>query len=202
VRIRVYVEGGGDQKRTLDLCRQAFAKFFSKVAPPDNRPRVIPCGGRRATFDDFCNALKTHRDEFVLLLVDSEGPVGKGASVWDFLHNRSEDGWTRPAAAEDQQAHLMVQCMEAWLIADKERVCAFYGDGFLKNSLPQRPEVELIPKLDLIRAIEHASAPTQKGQYHKIRHGFNLLEQIDAVKVGDASPHAAQLFSVLKAPPR
>ena len=31
--------------------------------------------------------------------------------------------------ATDEQAHLMVQCMEAWFLADRETLAAVFGRG-------------------------------------------------------------------------
>jgi hypothetical protein len=191
------VEGGGYHKRTLDACRQAFAKFFSKICPAGARPRVIAAGDRRAAFDDFCNALTKHPDNLLLLLVDSEDPVPTGSTAWRHLEARTEDAWTRPAIATNEQAHLMVQCMEAWFLADHETLAAYYGHAFLVASLPRQPNVELIAKRDIIGALEHASRLTQKGKYHKTRHGFELLERIDPDRVREASAHASRLFAIL-----
>jgi hypothetical protein len=197
VSVRIYVEGGGDHRRTLDACRQAFAQFFSKIAPVGARPRVIAAGDGTAAFNDFCNALTRHPDNFVLLLVDSEDPVSTGTTAWHHLEARTQDGWSRPTIATDEQAHLMVQCMEAWFLADRATLAAYYGHEFLVDSLPGQPKVELIAKRDVIRALQHASRPTQKGEYRKTGHGFELLERIDPDRVREASAHAARLFAVL-----
>jgi len=201
VSVRIYVEGGGDHnKRITDACRQAFSQFFAKVSPAQARPKVIPGGSRRATFDDFCTALKSHPSDFVVLLVDSERPVEVGDTPWSHLH-KQPDGWDRPAEAQDNQAHLMVQCMEAWLLADCEETAAYFGDGFLLNSLPGQPNVEHVAKQDLLQALEHAARPTLKGQYHKTRDGFAILERIDPQKVRTASQHADRLFQILRSAP-
>ncbi len=91
----------------------------------------------------------------------------------------------------------MVQCTEAWFLADQETLGSFYGHEFLADFLPGQPNVELIAKRDVIQALEHASRPTQKGQYQKTKHSFVLLERIDPIKVRDASVHAARLFRIV-----
>jgi Domain of unknown function (DUF4276) len=132
--------------------------------------------------------------DFIILLVDSEGPVDVPSS-WDHLHAR--DGWQRPANAIEDQAHLMVQCMEAWLLADREALIEFYGQGFLAGSLPGQPNIEQIQKASLTPAFRHASKQTTKGSYHKTRHAFALLALIDPNKLRVASVHAASLFDAL-----
>jgi hypothetical protein len=195
VRIRIYVEGGGDHRNTFKACRSGFAQFFAKLALPGVRPKVIPAGSRKAAFDDFCTALTAHMGEFILLLVDSEEAVVHGTQPW--AHLRVRDGWDRPNGATDEQAHLMVQCMEAWFLADKEALTEYYGQGFLVNSLPGQANVEIIRKRDVVNALDHASRNTQKETYHKTRHGFDLLGRIDPAKVRRASAHADRLFEAL-----
>jgi len=195
VRVRIYVEGGGEQNSTKSNCRQAFRLFFEKVIPSGSF-KVIASGGRSRAFKDFCTALKQHAADFNILLVDSEAPVTR--SVWDHVRAREGDQWQRPAGAKDDQAHLMVQSMEAWILADRDVLIEYYGPAFLKNALPNQTNVELISKTDVLKVLEHASRSTTKGSYHKTCHGFDLLERIRWERVRDASQHASDLFEVLK----
>lgn len=196
--IQIYVEGGGDQRKTLDDCRRAFGELFAKVVPMGRRPRVIACGSRISAFKDFRTAIEVNREQQVLLLVDSESPVAPESSAWGHLASRPGDGWTQPPNTTDDQAHLMVQCMEAWILADRETVSAFYGDGFLRNSLPAQSNVEMVAKNDLIESLERASRPTQKGKYRKTKHGFDLLATIDPAKVRRASRFGNRLFLMIE----
>jgi hypothetical protein len=168
--------------------------FFEKIVPPGSF-KVTASGGRGEAFHDFCIGLKTHREDYVILLVDSEEPVKSGC--WEHLKARIGDNWPRPADAHEDQAQLMVQSMEAWLLADHPALITYYGQGFLAKSLPQRANVEQISKKEALDALEHASKPTTKGEYHKTRHGFDLLEIIDPLRVRNASVHAKLLFEVL-----
>lgn len=194
--VRVYVEGAGDYKHTdnATACRRGFHELVEKLGLPENRLSVIACGSRFQTFNDFRKALRQHPDDFVILLVDSEGPV-EVPSAWAHLHAR--DGWQCPAVAIEDQAHLMVQCMEAWFLADREALIEFYGQGFLAGSLPGQPNIELIPKRSLLLVLKHASGQTRKGSYHKTRHAFPLLARIHPQKLRIASLHAGRLFDVL-----
>jgi len=196
VSVRVYVEGAGDYKHTdkATACRRGFQEFFGKLGLPENRLSVIACGSRFQTFNDFRKALRQHPDDFVILLVDSEGPV-EVPSAW--AHLQARDGWQRPAVAIEDQAHLMVQCMEAWFLADRQALIEFYGQGFLAGSLLGQPNIELILKGSLLPVLKHASSQTTKGPYHKTRHAFALLACIDPQKLRIASLHASRLFDVL-----
>ena len=193
--VRIYVEGGF-QGSTKSTCRQAFRAFFEKVIPRGSFT-VIASGDRASAFKDFCLALKQNQGDYIILLVDSEEAVERGP--WQHLAARQGDNWQRPSRASEDQAHLMVQVMESWFLADQKALAAYYGQGFLAGSLPGQPNVELISKMDVFGAIQHASRNTKtKGEYHKTRHGFDLLEMIDPNLVRAASVHAERLLTVLQ----
>ncbi len=193
--VRIYVEGGF-QGSTKAACRQAFRAFFDKVIPRGSFT-VIASGDRGSAFEDFCLALRQNDGDYIILLVDSEEAVAAGP--WQHLATRQGDNWRRPAGASDDQAHLMVQVMEAWFLADRRALADYYGQGFLAASLPGQANIELISKADVFRALQHASKNTKtKGEYHKTRHGFDLLELIDPSRVRAASVHAERLLTVLQ----
>jgi hypothetical protein len=194
VSVRIYVEGGF-QGSTKSSCRQGFRLFFEKVIPRGSF-RVIASGDRSTAFRDFCSALKQNQDDYIILLVDTEEAVTTGP--WQHLLSRDGDKWRRPPEARDDQAHLMVQAMESWLLADPQVLIDYYGQGFLAGSLPGRANIELISKQDVFNALQHASSNTQKGEYHKTRHGFDLLERIDPSRVRAASHHADRLLTILQ----
>jgi hypothetical protein len=155
--------------------------------------KIDPCGSRAETIKDFCTALRNAApDEFVCLLVDSEDPIPANSSPWLLLGSR-------PPGAEDDNAHLMVQCMEAWFLADREALGRFFGQGFRENALPNRTDVENIPKHDVFDALKGAtSACVPKGQYRKGAHSFEVLAMLDPEKIASASPYARRLFDTLR----
>ena len=194
--VRIYVEGGGDRSITRSQCREGFAAFFQKVVRAGFQPKIIAAGSGQEAYDDFGTALRQQRDAFVVLLVDSEGPVNEFGKVWE--HLKSQFNWERPEGAAEDQAHLMVQCMEAWFLADPDALACFYSQGFLRNSLPKRGNVEEVPKRDVFGVLAHATRNTKtKGEYHKTHHGFTLLARVDPSKVCKAAPHADRLVSVI-----
>jgi len=194
VSVRIYVEGGF-QGSTKSDCRSAFRSFLGKAIPPRSFS-VIASGSRNDAFEDFREALKRHPGDYIILLVDSEQPVTTGP--WQHLKDRTGDNWLRPTKASEDQAHLMVQVMESWFLADKQVLTEYYGQGFLAGSLPGQPNIELVAKQDVFNALQHASRKTQKGEYHKTRHGFDLLELINPKRVRTASPHAERFLAVLE----
>ncbi len=129
MKVRVYVEGGGHNRKTMDDRRRGFGQLFEKVVGDGDKPKVKACGGWADTFREFRNAYRDGLDEFLVLLVDSEDPVKTGIDAWGHLSSR--DNWPRPLNAQGDQAHLMVQCMESWLLSDHEALTNYYGQGFL-----------------------------------------------------------------------
>jgi Domain of unknown function (DUF4276) len=133
VSVLIYVEGGGDQEALRIQLRQGFHKFLQKALPGKPRPRCIPWKGRDQTYQRFRAAVHECPGDTVILLVDSEEAVGPGDRAW--AHLKKRDRWDQPAGTTQDQAHLMVQCMEAWFLADKEALAAYYGQG--SRSMPK-----------------------------------------------------------------
>ena len=196
---RLYVEGGGDRNPSKTRCRQAFRAFLLKAGLEGRLPRIFASGGRQQAYDDFRHALGRSRDDDrVVLLVDSEGPVAKGVRPWRHLKDR--DDWDKPDGANDDHVHLMVQCMEAWFLADRAVLARYFGDGFSESSLPRRAEVEEVSKQDLERGLNDAARNSRsKGAYRKGRDSFAILANLDPDKVANASPHAKRFLETLRA---
>ena len=72
------------------------------------------------------------------------------ATEWQSAtHLRKSDNWTQPSVAADNSAQLMVQCMEAWFVADRQSLGAYFGKDFRAVLPAQRDNVEAIAKNDL-----------------------------------------------------
>ena len=194
---RVYVEGGGDNNPLKTACRQAFRDFFRGAGLDGKLPRVFACGGRQQAYSDFSHAFEAAQDDdFVALLVDSEGSVDDGDGPW--AHLKKRDNWKQPVGTTDENAHLMVQCMEAWFLADKEALASYFSQGFNSKLLPSSRNIEEVAKADVLNRLEKATRQSQsKGEYGKGRHSFELLSKIDPAKVMDASPYAKRLVDTL-----
>jgi hypothetical protein len=195
--IRIYVEGGGDSKDTKAFCRQGFSVFLDTLRSVARGKRVrwaiIACGPRQRAFEDFKIAEREHPTAFNVLLVDSESPVLH--SPWQHLGER--DGWDIRGLSNDR-CHLMVQAMEAWFVADRETLSQYYGQGFNSNPIPLGQNVENIPKEVLHSALKEATRHTSKGEYHKVRHAYKLLELIDPTSVRQASQYCDRLFTTVR----
>jgi hypothetical protein len=171
-------------------------------------PRIVACGSRADAYKSFCTAIANN--ELAMLLVDSEARMAAGAEPsnapssewlpWLHLKQRQGDGWDRPANSDDLQCHLMVQCMEHWLLADRDALRAFFGKGYRDSALPsaQNP-LEGLSKQSAYSALANATRDCQtKGTYGKGQHSFELLGKIDPQKVMAASPWAKRFITALK----
>jgi hypothetical protein len=187
------VEGGGDSNHLRRVCRAAFRKLLEKTGGTRRLPHIVAGGSRSEAFKDFCReqALPGRRP---LLLVDSESPVA-GRSPWGHLAAR--DGWTKPNGATDGQCHLMVQCMEAWFLADRTALQCYFGNGFRASALPAAQQIESTPKPDLFRGLENATRQAKtKGKYAKGKHAFAILETLDPTEIRRRSPWAERFFAL------
>lgn len=177
--------------------RAGFARFLDPIHElarrQGSRLRVIPCGPRDSAFEDFKTALKTHPGALNILLVDSESAVTGDA----LDHLRSEDHWNCDGLSEEQ-AHLMVQTVESWLIADPETLAAYYGKDFRENALPKQKDVEAVDKDKVLSSLKRATERTSKGKYHKTQHTPDLLERIRPEVVRQRAKHCNRLFTSLE----
>lgn len=196
VKVKIYVEGGGDSKALRALCRRGFSEFIEKAGLRGRMPSIVACGPRGKAYDDFKIA-HASRDGIAVLLVDAEGPVNSSTGAWQ--HLQESDGWKRPDGADDDQCHLMVQIMESWFLADVDTLERFYGQSFLQGALSQNPKIEQVSKHDIKMGLEQATRGTNKGSYdkNKSKHGFEILAILDPMKVMEASPHAKHLIETL-----
>ena len=191
VEIRIYFEG----HRRL---RPGFHRFFSELR---DRARQKRCGlelvasksGAEAC-RDFGIAIDAHPSAWNVLLRDSEEPFSDQLS----LALCKEHKWKHSYA---NSIFWMVEMMESWFHADKDKLADFYGTGFKKSSLKRNPKVEEIPKKDLQSGLRAATKNTVKGDYyeHKTEHAAELLALINPNLVRQAAPNCARLFDAILA---
>ena len=192
----IFMEGGGDRRDGRVALRQGMDALLAplKLAARSKALRweLTACGSRNAAFRAFRNAVNADKDAFVVLLVDAEAPV----SMTPKQHLASRDGWEIDFASGDV-LHLMVQVMETWIIADADALATYYGQGFRRNVLPRRENLENVPRRDIEGALNRATEQTTKGCYHKIKHVSALLREIDVNKVRERCHHCDRLFNAV-----
>jgi len=194
VKVKIYIEGGGDDRSLHIKCREGFRKLFEKLKL-ERMPSTKACGGREAAFDDFKTALKkAPTDTYPILLVDSEAEVS--GEVWEHLQNR--DSWKKPQRAKDDQAQLMVQCMETWCVADRKALSQFFGQDLQVSVLPDLHDLESKDKSDVQDALSHATRNCGKDRaYKKGKKSFELLGQLNPTEL-EKLPHFKRLCDTLK----
>lgn len=197
MKVRLYIEGGGDRSSLHIRCREGFRKLLEQAGFAGRMPSTKACGSRNATFDDFKTALRTSPpSEYLVLLVDSEAPVNQ--SPWQ--HLRSRDGWERPVGTDEDQVQLMVQCMESWCVADRGALREFFGDDFRENALPPLDGLEARAKEAVQEALVNAThdCGRQRG-YEKGKRSFELLGRLDPTELKKHLPHFVRLCEMLDA---
>lgn len=197
--ITVYVEGGGDTVTQQAELRSGFDALFRDLKNEASRKRIslrfVLRGSRQAAFLAFLNADATKPQSINVLLVDAEGPltgpVGDAAARTQHLAVR--DKWPLPSESAER-VHLMVQCMETWIVTDGDALGRFYGVGFAAHRLPQRRNLEDENKQDVFDKLPAATRDSTKGEYHKGRHAKHLLTRINPDHVARRCPH----FDILR----
>ena len=180
--------------------QQGFDAFFRelKEAARENKIsfKIIPSANTQSTYDEFILSVENSPNSFNVLLVDSDEAIGEDESAQSFLQKKYKK-W-KLQKIEENQCHLMVQLMESWFFADKDKLAEFYGQNFNRNALSNNTNVEKIPKANIESGLANATRNTQKGEYHKTRHGAKLLELINPNKVRESAPHCERLFVTIR----
>jgi hypothetical protein len=174
----IYIEGGGDSKELHVRCRNGFRKLFEKCGYVGKMPRLVSCGGRASTFDDFkvAHAAKTSND-FVAMLIDSEEPLQDINGCWKHLWTR--DGWAKPDAVTEEQVLFMTTCMETWIVADRKSLKSHYGSQLIESRLPPAFDLEKRPRHEVQKALELATENCSNA-YRKGKRSFEALAAINS----------------------
>ena len=198
----LYVEGGGDSADQKAQLRAGFDGLFKSAKELARTHgvsfRIVCAGDRNSAHGAYLNAKKN--TDFALLLVDSEDefpsnakPIGKERIA--FLTKR--DGWWFPEE-DAEQVHLMVRCMETWIIADAKALADFYGAKFDESQLPRRTNLEDEPKVDIQSKLRLATRNSSKGEYRKLAHASKLLSQLNADLLASKCSHFEIVMKALK----
>lgn len=200
VKITIYIEGGGAHSEKQDReFRAAWRAFFEK-ADLKRMPATFRGSGRDQAFKAYCHAVTTRRsDELPLLLVDSEDLVKTGHDAWK--HLKARDNWPKPKGAGNEDAFLMITCMETWFVADRATLKAFFPK-LIEKHIKQWPDLEKVPKPAVLAALKKATAKcaTCYDEKAKGNAGFKLLGRLRATEVEKSCPAAKRLLDKLRNP--
>ena len=199
--IRIYIEGDTKQKgKNSDIAlREGFHNFFreliEKAREQNIKFRITLCSSKFITFKVFLNGVKVYQDSFVAFLIDADDTVDEKETAKSFLQKQNADWYWQ--TINEEQCFLMVQMMESWFFADIDTLEKYYGQNFNRKALRQSNNVEKIAKSDVKNGLANATKNTQKGEYHKTKHGAKLLELINPQKVREVAPHCKRLFETI-----
>jgi hypothetical protein len=183
--LRIYFEGDDGLKRGFDT----FLKEIKEAAHSKEwKFEAVATHGTPAK--DYLTALKTHRRAWNVLLLDSDEAVS--TSPVNLLRKKGLEG------CDPKRVFWMVQVMESWFLADIDALHGHYKGGFKTKALKANPQVEKIPKADVLSRLENATRLTKAGKYQKY-HAFKLLELIDPSKVRKAAPNCERMFRLILA---
>lgn len=144
-------------------------------------PRIVACGSRTNAFDSFTTALSL-KESFPILLVDSE--ESPTATPWQHLYQR--DRWRRPSGARNDQAQLMVACMETWIMAAPTSLDAFFGSTFHPSHLFPPTDLETRACHDVQVRLEQATRDCGRGKsYVKGKKSFQVLAALNPEELRD-----------------
>ncbi len=195
--VRLYVEGGGEGKDQRSRCREGFSKLIEKAGFGGRMPHIVAGGARSSAFDMFRTAMRAgDPDNAPMLLVDSEEPVQRLGDAW--AHLSARDGWDRPPGVADDQAQLMVTCMESWILADHGTLVAFFGPEFRRNALLPVVDLEARSRQEVQDSLERATSPCGRDrQYRKGRRSFRVLAELDPNVLRQHLPHFRRFIEAL-----
>jgi hypothetical protein len=190
----LYIEGGGDSKELHVRCRTGFRKLFENCGFAGRMPRLVACGSRASAFDSFATEHARSRGEFVAMLLDSEEPMGDVEATWKYLIDN--DGWTKPATADDEQVLFMTTCMETWTVSDRAALTRHYGDELQTSALPPLVDLESRRRQDVQDALAHATRGCSNA-YRKGKRSFELLEKLTPDTLAEHLPSFARARRIL-----
>jgi hypothetical protein len=184
--LRIYFEGDrrlrpGFHEFFKEIREVAFARrCYVKLVDTDGTPVA-----------DFLTALKANPDAWNVLLLDSDAP--NNTSLSEFLRSKGLE------RSHQESVFWMVQIMETWFLSDIDSLAKYYGGGFRSDGLRGNPQVEQIPKADVLSRLKGATRDTQSGEYHKTRHAPRLLAMISPSVVRRAAPNCERMFGMILA---
>jgi hypothetical protein len=190
----IYLEGGGDSKELHTRCREGFRRLLERCGFQGRMPRLVACGGRTATFNDFSFAHNGKNANFVAMWIDSEDLLAQGKTPWD--HLRTRDNWIKPVGANDDQILFMTTCMETWLVADKATLIQYFGSELQDSALPPIANLENRDRHAIQNALANATRNCS-NPYTKGKKSFELLGKLTPAVLAQYLPSFVRARDIL-----
>jgi len=198
VKIRLYVEGGpkGTHADGLRRFKNSFKQHLARLDPLLKSLEVSPCGSTEETVRDFARAVHESEPNCVVsLLVDADAPVTANSPA---KHLEAKLNSAKVPQGVRSNIFLMVQCMEAWLVTDIDALEKCFGTKVRAIKFPPNPDIEAVPKRDVLDVLDVAARHTPTGHYHKVRDGAKMLAELQPAAVAERSRHARALHEFLR----
>jgi hypothetical protein len=190
----LYLEGGGDSKELHTRCREGFRRLLEHCSFQGRMPRLVACGGRDATFDDFVFAHTSGKGQFVALWIDSEDALSDLERTWAHLNAR--DGWAQPSGANDDQVLFMTTCMETWLVTDRPALKEHYGSKLKDSALPALSDMERRLRHDVQDSLTRATQDCSNA-YAKGKRSFEVLAKLTPATLEKHLPSFVRVRQIL-----
>ncbi|HEX3149243.1 MAG TPA: DUF4276 family protein [Gemmataceae bacterium] len=199
-QILVFIEGEGGGRTTSKRgflageFRKSWKQFLQPLADHATnkgirRFQCIAGRGGSAVTDTFANPLPKDQGALRILIIDSEGPVADVSKPWAALNPKKRPKW-----ATDSDCYLMVQCLEAWLLADRDGLKAHFDRTktcFNEKKLKKWPNLEALDRKTVQRAISDATSSCKNPYGHA--DGNVLIAIVDREKL-KSLPAVTRLF--------
>ena len=103
--------------------------------------------------------------------------------------------WLDSSVEKDEDCHLMVQCMENWLVASSGTLKIGAKNVRIRADQSEVNEPEKVSKLRAYKLLNDAYKAAGQRGYSKGDHSFTLLEKVDVGKLCSTSPWARRFFT-------
>lgn len=180
-------------------CREGFRKLLAKCgfAQSKRMPRLVPCGGRKSTLDDFkARHARSSPGDYIAMLIDSEDPLTDLNVTW--RHLRKRDKWAKPNGATDDQVLFMTTCMETWIVSDRDALKKHYRQDLNENSLPPLSNLEGRARGFVQGALSKATKNCSNC-YEKGKRSFEVLGKLDPAILRQYLPSFDRAWRILDA---
>ena len=155
--VYLFIEGTRDVSNG-DL-REGFRKLLEQKVK-GTMPRISMGDGKTQTIGKF---LRSDHARMLCDLDNSPKHVEADLREYDLLDRRNE-------------VFYMIQEMEAWILSQPDVIDKFYCED-VSRRVPKK-QVELIAEPD--KELQNITRNSRRGKYHKVKHGSQLLQMLDA----------------------